>query len=306
MKLPRTRALLCFALCTAAALAACGGGGGGGTVTPPANSGDPSSGTTGSPTPSTSPTPTPTPTPTATPLSTSSSTLYLYEGVVLGDQSWYTSGTSSWSNHSGGTSTAPTTTMDGMTCTQTQEPSPTQTTYGQHAFVGILYNGAIESLPQAIGMVNPKPPTTPYAGNPQGHKSNTDAVEVEDCEFNVHTHDFSGLVHVEDATQPQSTTAILPYANLQTLFDVWGAQLTADGITAGSNSLNGPVQIYTGAATARYTPPGNTKSVDLVNSFSLVTGPASSVPLYHHNATWIVIGQPPANGLPQIAFGVNN
>jgi hypothetical protein len=167
-----------------------------------------------------------------------------------------------------------------------------------------LYNGAVESLPQAIGMVNPKPPTTPYPGNPNGHQSNTDAVELQDCEFNVHTHDYSGLVHIEDVNQPQSNTATMPYANLQTLFDVWGAQLATNGIVAGSSTLPGPVQIYTGVPTGHYTPPGSTKSVDLVNSYTAVTGNASTVTFSHHTATWIVIGQPPTDGLPQVAFGM--
>lgn len=192
-----------------------------------------------------------------------------------------------------------------MSCTNFQEPSTTNT-YGQHAFVGIMYNGTIEALPQALGIVNPQPPTTPYPGNPSGHAKNTDAVEVADCKFNVHTHDYSGLVHVADASQPQSLTAVMPYATLQSLFDVWGAQLTATGIVAGSNTLTGPVQIYTGAPTGKYTPPGSSKTVDLVNSYTLVTGPPSSVTFSHHTATWIVIGTPPANGLPQIAFGMDN
>lgn len=190
--------------------------------------------------------------------------------------------------------------MDLMSCAPTQEPAASTSTYSQHAFVGIIYNGTIESLPQAIGMVNPKPPTTPYAGNPNGHKYNTDAVEIEDCEFNVHTHDFSGLVHIEDTSQPQSNTTFMPYANLQTVFDVWGAQLAPTGIVAGSSALSGDVQMYVG------TPSGQTSSrADLVNSYTLAAGPASSIQLGHHTAVWIVIGQPPADGLPQIAFGVS-
>jgi hypothetical protein len=227
----------------------------------------------------------------------------VYDNVLLGDRTWYTSGTASWSNHAGGTSSAPTSSIDGMTCDPvTNSPS----TYAQHAFVGILFNGAIESLPQAIGLVNPQPPTTPYPGNPNGHKSLTDAVELQDCKFNMHTHDFSGLVHIEDTRQPQSLTTTLSYANLQTLFDVWGAQLSDSGIVAGTSVLQGPVQIYAGVATAKYTPPGSTQSVDLVNSYNLVNGPPSTVALGHHTAAWIVIGTPPANGLPQIAFGIQN
>lgn len=317
MRLPRTFASF-FVFTTLAVLAACGGGGGGGSVTPPGNGGNtgvPPAQPSGNPTPSTAPGATPTPMATATPSATptptptpaavkvSSTTYYLYEDVILGDRTWYTSGTASWSNNSGGTASAPTSQIDGMTCAP--GPNPT-TTYAQHAFVGIIFNGAVESLPQAIGLVNPKPPTTPYPGNPNGHKYNTDAVELEDCEFQMHTHDFSGLVHIEDPNQPQSTTAIMPYANLQALFDLWGAQLTANGIVAGASTLQGPVQIFTGVPTSKYTPSGSTKSVDLVNTYMQVNGPVSGVGLGHHTATWIVIGQPPADGIPQIAIGMDN
>jgi hypothetical protein len=115
-------------------------------------------------------------------------------------------------------------------------------------------------------------------------------------------------VHIEDPNQPQSNTAIMPYANLQALFDLWGAQLTPNGIVAGSSALSGPVQIFTGVPTAKYIAPGTTKSIDLVNSYTLVPGgaaSASTVAFGHHTATWIVIGEPPADGLPQIAIGID-
>lgn len=311
MKLLRVSASL-LAFSTVAVLTACGGGGGGGSVTPPSGPGgpppvtQPTGAPTGAPTstPTAVPTATPTAAPTASPVPASvgvntSLTLRASEDFINGDRTWYTSGTASWSPNSGGTSSAPTTSADGMSCTKTQEPAASTTTYSQHAFVGIYFNGKEESLPQALGMVNPQPPTTPYAGNPSGHKYNTDAVEIEDCEFNVHTHDYSGLVHVEDVNQPQSNVTVMPYATLQTLFDVWGAQLGATGITAGSSSLPGAVQIYVGTPSTK-----NSSGDDLVNSYTLATGGANTIQLGHHTAVWIVVGQPPQDGLPQVAFGI--
>lgn len=227
------------------------------------------------------------------------------EDFINGDRFWYTSGTSSWANTSGGTASAPgaSATVDGMQCTPTQEPAASSSTYSQHAFVGIYWNQVEKSLPQALGMVNPKPPTTPYAGNPSGHKYDTDAVEIEDCDFNVHTHDYSGLVHIEDVNQPQSNLSFMSYASLQTLFDVWGAQIGATGITAGSSVLTGPVQIYYGTPSGKVAG-GPAQGDDLVSSYTAVTGAASTVKLGHHTAVWIVIGDPPSAGLPQVAFGI--
>jgi hypothetical protein len=222
-----------------------------------------------------------------------------------GDVNWYTSGTSSWSNHSGGTSSAPngSSAVDGSSCSQvTEGTSYPQGDFSQHAFVGIFYNGTWEALPQAIGMVNPVAPTK---GTPS-HPQDTYAVENNQCEYNVHTHDYSGLVHIEDTTFAQSNTFMPSYATLQTLFDLWGAQLTPTGITAGTSMLAGPVTIYTG------TPSGKDSSGnDLVNSYSVFTGAANTLQFSKHMAVWIVVGTAtPAvgtnSGLPQVRFVVTN
>jgi hypothetical protein len=217
---------------------------------------------------------------------------------------WYTSGTASWANTAGDLSTSQaaggSATVDGMQCANTVEGTQyPQTAYSQHMFVGIYYNGTEQALPQALGMVNPVAPTQ---GTPQ-HSSNTNEVEQYQCEYNIHTHDYSGLVHIEDASQPQTSSYsfALPYATLQSLFDLWGAQLSANGIVAGSNSLSGPVTIYTGV------PSGRTSSgADLVNSYTQYTGSLGSVPLARHNVIWIVIGNYPSAGLPEVQFGEEN
>lgn len=278
-------------------LAACGGGGGGG-ATPPSGPGGPPPVSSASPSPSPSPTPIATSTP-----GTSSSVVTAEEAWVNGDMSWYTSGTASWSNHAGGTSSAPSgASVDGMSCSAVTEGSSyPATALSQHAYVGIYNNGVWEALPQAIGMVKPQPPTTPYPGNPQGHQNNTDAVEVNQCEYNVHTHDYSGLIHIEDQSLPQSNTALPAYATLQTLFDLWGAQLGATGITAGSSSLTGAVTIYAGTPTTK-----DSSGNDLVTTYAAFTGSAASLQFAKHMAVWIVVGTPPASGLPQVRFVVEN
>lgn len=274
-------------------LAACGGGGGSaGGAAPPSLPG-------GAPPPVTSPAPgeSPTAAPTSGPIGTSSSIIDAEENFTNPDTAgWYTAGTASWTAHAGDTVGG--NNGNGDTCDLTMTSEPTGTYFHSHAFVGIFYNGSELALPQAIGMENPVEPTK---GSPS-HPSDSDQVENATCMFHVHTHDFSGLVHIEVPTQPFDPTyqALPGYANLQTLMDIWGATLTGAGLTAGSDALDGTTSVYTGLPTAK-----DASGNDLVKAYTPVTGAASSVMLAHHAAIWIVIGTPPA-ALPQVAFVVQN
>lgn len=270
-------------------LASCGGGGG---STPPASSGGP-------PPVSSTPTPAPTATPTPPPVGTSSRIVNAEENFQNPDSaSWYTSGTASWSNHAGVTASG--NNGDGDTCDTSMTSEPTGSYFHSHAFVGIYYNGNEVALPQAIGIESPIEPTK---GTP-AHQYDYDEVENASCMFHVHTHDYSGLVHIEVPEAPfDSTYQTLPsYANLQTLLDIWGATLSSGaGLTAGSNTLSGPVTIYTGASTAK-----DSGGNDLVTTYAPAAGAPATIPLAHHEAIWIVIGAPPANGLPQVDFVIAN
>ena len=310
-------------------LAACGGGGGGGSVTPPGGGGGggptPTPGATATPTPTATLSPTPAPTPTATatatgvpvdnidgPINAAVNVVNQQDGGRGPAAPWYSSGTATWSNgspgDSGEDSAGPTgpvgNSLDSMTCEDTQEGTSFPAgDYTQHAFVGILWNGVEEALPQALGMVNPVAPIG--TGNPP-HTSNTQEVEQYTCEYNMHTHDYSGLVHIEDVNLPQNTSfGYAPsYGTLQTLLDIWKATLDpVNGLTAGSNSLTGAVSIYVGQ------PTGTTSSgEDLVSTYTSVAVNPSSIMLARHNAVWIVIGSPqfPANGLRRVMFGLKN
>lgn len=313
-----------LALAALSLLAACGGGGGGGSNTVP-NPGNGGGGGGSTPTPATSSTPSTTPTPAQT--SSPGGTAAVDAGLVISaseDQPngnfWFTSGTASWANTAGdaSTSTAPTSTgatFEGMTCADTTEGTSFPAgDYSQHAFVGFFNSSGIEqALPQALGMIKPVAPTQ---GTPS-HPSNTYEVENYQCEYNVHTHDYSGLVHIEDTGLPQteSYTFSAPYASLKALLDLWGATLNSSGITAGGSSLSGAVTIYVG------TPSTKTASgADLVNSYTVFNGDPSTLMLTRHEAIWIVVGTtadkiPPLpgqttagtqNGLPEVKFTLTN
>ncbi len=265
-------------------LCACGGGGGG-NVNPPGG------GNTLPPAPQVAPVDT-------------SLLVSAEENFVNGDRSWYTSGAASWSTNAGDAPGAPngSAPVDGSSCTNvhegTQYPSGA---FSQHVFVGIFYNGVEQALPQAIGMVDPQPPTTPAPPDyPNGHPYLTDPVELSQCRYNVHSHDYSGLVHIEDTSLAQSNTTMPAYATLQTLFDAWGAQLSANGIIAGSSSLKGRAVIYVG------TPSAKNGSNDVVNSYALYTGAAGGLQFSKHMAVWIAIGSLPAAGFPEVQIVQSN
>lgn len=225
------------------------------------------------------------------------------ENVVNGDNTWYTSGTASWSNHAGDTASAPSgSAVDGSTCTNVSEGSQyPQSDFSQHIFVGIYANGVEKALPQAVGMVDPKPPTTPAPPDwPAGHPNNNYPVELSQCRYNVHSHDYSGLVHIEDMSVAQSNTSMPAYADLQTLFDVWGAQFTSNGIVAGGSALPGRAIVYVG------TPSAKNGTNDVVNSYTLYSGSLSNLKFTKHMAIWIVIGALPSGGLPEVQIVQTN
>ena len=276
-------------------VAACGGGGGstppisnpGGGGAPPSSS--PTSSPSSSPTsaPSSAPTTVPTNPPVTGSIAANSTLVSAEPNFINGSMSWYTQGTASWSNHAGDTSSGGSgQTIDGVPCLTGGMGGG----YHVHAFVGIFANGVWEAIPQAIGMEKAVEPTV------SGQPTDTDEILAAQCFYKLHTHDYSGLIHVEDPTQPQlngNFNVNESYATLQTLFDEWGEPISATGVA----TFMGPVSVYVGYPTTK-----DGSGNDLVNSYSLSTAAPSQIMLQHHTAYWIVIGALPANGLPQVRF----
>lgn len=274
-----------------AALAACSGGSGssGPTFTPPStNPGG--GGSTPTPAPTQSPSPAPTTNTnsiSSPPLGVSASLVHAAPNVQNGSTSWYTSGVTAWSSNSGATSKGAngSNTVDGIACTQMGEPS-TNTQMHVHAFIGLYANGTQEAIPSALGMKNPTQPSPSTAEVPSAS-----------CFYHMHTHDYSGLIHIEDSSTAQSMTSSPSYATLRNFFDVWGEPISANAVA----SFAGNVAIYTGN-------PGGKASngADLVSSYTPFNGDLRTIKLSHHEAVWIVIGTPPSAGLPQVEFNIEN
>ncbi|HET9028679.1 MAG TPA: hypothetical protein VFN49_00755 [Candidatus Aquilonibacter sp.] len=250
------------ALAAVVSLVACGGGGG-------------STGGGGNPVPvptASMPPGTPTPGPTATPAppGASSQTIVTSAGGTSGQSGQF-------QNYEGDTPTGGQgASVDGVTC----DPAMSNI-YHIHSFLGVYVNGTLMALPAGIGMENAQPPQNGF-------------VDAASCFYHLHTHDQSGLIHVEDPDPSNIPTTQSMY-NLKTFLDIWG-------ITADSNHFGpftGPVRVFTSGAVYRGNNASYTTTADTLTFYG--TDP-NSVPLYSHEAIFIEVGPTYPSSLPNVKF----
>ncbi len=257
-KVARGVGVAAFAL-AALALSACGGGSGGsGTV--------PTSAPTATPPPLT---PTPPPTPTPGPPGPSSENVLASEGSVNGKPDAYTP---TFGNMPSGGQGAP---VDGVPCMPVMPNA-----YHIHVFLGVYDNGTYVALPYGTGMVNPQPPVNGFVGSAQ-------------CFYYNHTHDSSGIIHIED---PDLTGAPISQSlyTLKTYLDIWG--VTADATHFGP--FRGPVRVFTSGQV--FLPPGS--AVVHASTYAFYGPNPTNIPLYSHEVIWVEVGPNFPASLPNIRF----
>jgi hypothetical protein len=176
-------------------LTGCGGGGDSGP--PPAGAQPPPAPVPApSPTPSPSPSPTPSPSPSVPPLS--SVIVDLNDNHRVGDLYWSNGNTAN-----GGVGQ----TVQGLSCELNMSE-----TYHVHTHLSIFLDGEALAIPQNVGIHNQLPSR---------------------CFYNLHTHDYSGKIHVE-APAPGTFT-------LGQFFAIWGQPLETDNVAG----LTGkPIVVY--------------------------------------------------------------
>lgn len=104
--------------------------------------------------------------------------------------------------------------VDGIECSAgMEEPS-----YHIHVHLSLYVNGEQLAIPKAIGVMDPQ-----LAG---------DFVISGSCFYWVHTHDATGIIHVEPPTQIDVT--------LGEFFDLWGEPLSKTGVAG----YNGAVTVF--------------------------------------------------------------
>jgi hypothetical protein len=147
--------------------------------------------------------------------------------------------------------------------------------YHIHVFLGIVYNGKLIAVPHAVGMVNPGAQVDGWTNS-------------ADCFYEIHTHDSSGIVHVEVAQLIPLTSV---YYHLRDIFDVWGVPYGKDFL----GPFKGPVHIFVGNVPLRQL---------TVSSYLPYTKSISFLGLRSHEVIWYEIGKQyfGASQLPQVTF----
>ncbi|HLI96011.1 MAG TPA: hypothetical protein VKT72_07975 [Candidatus Baltobacteraceae bacterium] len=178
--------------------------------------------------------------------------------------------------------------IDGVPCNTTMP-----NTYHVHAFVGVYVNGKELAVPDAIGMDH-------ALGDMYDKYSGWYNEEIyATCFYHIHTHDASGLVHMETS---QNAPITKPLFNLGQFFDLWGINVTASQF----GPYSGTVTVYTSLNSA--TVPCHTTAQCEVgaNQYRLWTESPRVMPLYSHEAIWIEVGtgNPDSAHLPGVAFAI--
>jgi len=196
---------------------------------------------------------------------------------------------------SGGHGTA----VDGVTCDASMSNN-----YHIHFFMGLYVNGTAIAIPDGTGMAEPNGETT-FNGIPNWTEyasqvdPNNPSKRIPGCFYHLHTHDASGMIHVEDPN-PLSAPNTASLYTLRNYLDIWGVQLTPFGF----GQYSGPVTIITSGQQFR----GGNNGYVLSNTYRTwdfnSQGDPNDMPIYSHEVIWIMVGSgnPDINSLPNIKF----
>lgn len=227
-----------------------------------------------SPAPSTSPgvtpTPSPTPVPTPTPFTLYPGYIHLIQGGVIGAPKMFTpTRGDAWPGTSAGTAGQP---IDGINCT----PTMTENQFHIHAFVGVLVNGRQYATPDSIGMNGWGPLYNGF-------------VNAAKCFYAIHTHDATGMIHMEAASTTPISGSMYTLGNL---LDIWDQPLTSTGFA----QFSGMTRVF-------YVP-RPVVNTQYVSGYTEYTGDPYQIPFYTHTAIWIEVGPPwvEAASLPKIRY----
>jgi hypothetical protein len=147
--------------------------------------------------------------------------------------------------------------------------------YHIHIFLGLVVNGKMIAIPHAIGMVNPGQEVNGWTNS-------------ADCFYETHTHDSSGIIHLEVAKFMPLTTV---YYHLKDVLDVWGVPYGNDHL----GPFQGPMHVFIGNVPLRQV---------TVSSYRAYARALGTIPLRSHEAIWVEIGDQyfTAAQLPRVTF----
>ncbi len=166
--------------------------------------------------------------------------------------------------------------VDGITCDPTSSNN-----YHVHFYVGLWVNGNQVAIPAGLGMQNPAAPQNGF-------------INTASCFYHIHTHDASGLIHVEDPN-PANIPITQSLFTVKNLFDEWGITVNANQF----GPYTGPVrvftsgQIYRGGATGQITP---------ASDLTFFGTDPNAVPIYSYEIVDIEVGPTFPSSLPNVYF----
>lgn len=153
--------------------------------------------------------------------------------------------------------------------------------YHIHVFLGVYDNGTYVAQPYGVGMVNPQSPIDGF-------------VNFATCFYFLHTHDSSGIIHVEDPN-PFNIPITQSIYTLKNVLDVWG--ITADANHFGP--FQGPVRVYTSGQVYR----GDMNhGVVNASTYTFYSNDANTVPLDSHEVIFVEVGPNFPASLPNVSF----
>jgi hypothetical protein len=166
--------------------------------------------------------------------------------------------------------------------------------YHIHVFIGIYVNGSWLALPEGLGIV--------------GFAPSAQEIIYATCFYDTHTHDSTGVFHVEDPNT-NNTLITQPIYSTADLFSIWG--ITVNSTQFGQ--FAGPVTVFTSGQTYRgggncdgNIPPAgtaiNSTGITPETDLTLWTGDPNAIPLYSHEVIWFYVGSGNPTSLPQVQF----
>ncbi|MGC1381244.1 MAG: hypothetical protein WA814_09530 [Candidatus Baltobacteraceae bacterium] len=162
--------------------------------------------------------------------------------------------------------------VDGIGCYTTMVDDK----YHIHVFVGFIYNQAEVAIPTTIGMEDPGAPKDGFTNHAK-------------CFYRIHTHDSSGIVHLEfNKSLPPSAAVV----RLKQVMDVWGVRYNSEHF----GPFKGPVHIFYGKE--------QTLGQLTIDSYKPFYDSFDKLELHSHEVVWIEIGDPyyKASELPSVTF----
>ena len=123
-----------------------------------------------------------------------------------------------------------------------------------------------------------------------------------DCFYHIHTHDDTGLVHLEDPNV-QNLSIQQSMFTTGNLFDIWGVSVGAMQF----GPFSGPVTVHTSGQFSRDHQCFSNGICEVgANMYQPWTGDPAQIPLYSHEVIWYEVGSgnPDAMHLPGVSFAI--